>query len=80
MGHPRRAGSDPFSSEFHALSHDVRTPLHHISGFAELLLLHGHLDSTQATYVDAILRASAALQDSVLERLERAQDAEPELP
>ena len=64
---------DPFSSEFHTLSHDLRTPLNHINGFAELLLLGGGLDSTQASYVDAILRASQALQETVFAYLERAQ-------
>jgi signal transduction histidine kinase len=63
----------PFSSEFHTLSHDLRTPLNHINGFAELLVLGGGLDSTQESYVEAILRASQALQDTVLAYLERAQ-------
>jgi len=64
---------DAFSSDFHALSHDLRTPLNHINGFAELLLLGGGLDSTQESYVDAILRASHALQETVLAYLERAE-------
>ena len=62
-----------FSSDFHTLSHDLRTPLNHINGFAELLLLGGGLDSTQESYVEAILRASQVLQDTVLAYLERAQ-------
>jgi signal transduction histidine kinase len=68
-------GKDAFSSEFHTLSHDLRTPLNHINGFAELLLLYGGLDATQATYVDAILRASQTLQATVLRYLEKAQPA-----
>lgn len=64
---------DTFSSDFHALSHALRTPLNHIHGFAELLLLGGGLDSAQVSYVEAILRASQALQDTVLAHLERAQ-------
>lgn len=68
--------ADPFSSDFHALSHDLRTPLNHIHGFAELLLLGGELDNTQMRYVEAILRASRALQDVVLGYLDRA---DPEL-
>ena len=78
MGHSLRkesGESEPFSSEFHSLSHDLRTPLNHINGFAELLLLGGGLDSTQASYVDAILRASQALQETVFAHLERAQSA-----
>jgi len=66
---------DAFSSDFHTLSHDLRTPLNHINGFAELLLLGGGLDSTQESYVEAILRASQVLQDTVLAYLERAQPA-----
>lgn len=64
---------DAFSSDFHALSHDLRTPLNHINGFAELLLLGGGLDSTQESYVEAILRASQSLQDTVLTYLDREQ-------
>ena len=59
------------------MSHDLRTPLNHIHGFAELLLLGGGLDSTQESYVEAILRASQALQDTVLGYLERAQAESP---
>ena len=68
---------DAFSSDFHTLSHDLRTPLNHINGFAELLLLAGDLDSAQESYVEAILRASNTLQEIVLAYLERAQ---PDLP
>lgn len=63
----------PFSSEFHTLSHDLRTPLNHINGFAELLLLHGGLDSTQESYVEAILRSSHALKETVLAYLDEAE-------
>ena len=76
MSNPRHAASerrDAFSSNFHTLSHDLRTPLNHINGFAELLLLHGGLDPTQRSYVEAILRASHALQSAVLGHLERAE-------
>jgi signal transduction histidine kinase len=66
-----------FSSDFHALSHDLRTPLNHINGFAELLLLGGGLDGAQQSYVEAILRASEALQTTVLAYLERAQPESP---
>jgi len=67
---------DAFSSDFHTLSHDLRTPLNHINGFAELLLLGGALDSTQESYVEAILRASQTLQETVLAYLEREQAKE----
>ena len=67
---------DAFSSDFHTLSHDLRTPLNHINGFAELLLLGGGLDSSQESYVEAILRSSQTLQDIVLAYLERAQPRE----
>lgn len=63
----------PFSSEFHTLSHDLRTPLNHINGFAELLLLGGGLDSTQGSYVEAILRSSHALKETVLAYLDEAE-------
>ena len=71
--HKESGRSDAFSSDFHTLSHDLRTPLNHINGFAELLLLGGGLDSTQESYVEAILRASQTLQDTVLAYLEREQ-------
>ena len=76
MAHPlqRESGRhEAFSSDFHALSHDLRTPLNHINGFAELLLLGGALDGTQESYVEAILRASQQLQETVLAYLEREQ-------
>ncbi len=66
---------DAFSSDFHRLQHDLRTPLNHINGFAELLLLGGDLDSTQEGYVEAILRASKTLQDTVLAHLARTERA-----
>ena len=68
---------EAFSSDFHTLSHDLRTPLNHINGFAELLLLGGGLDNAQEGYVEAILRASQALQDTVLAYLERTQPEGP---
>ena len=69
------AGRDAFATDFHALSHEVRTPLNHINGFAELLRLRGGLDPTQASYVEAILVACAALQDAILKRLDAADPA-----
>jgi signal transduction histidine kinase len=75
----RKADSrEAFSSDFHTLSHDLRTPLNHIHGFAELLLLNGDLDGTQESYVEAILRASQSLQDTVLAYLEREEAGRPE--
>lgn len=68
-------GRGAFSSEFHRLSHDLRTPLQHINGFAELLLLGGDLDSTQQGYVEAILRAGKTLQETVLAHLARVESA-----
>lgn len=68
---------EAFSSDFHTLSHDLRTPLNHINGFAELLLLGGGLDSAQQSYVEAILRASQVLQETVLVYLERTQAETP---
>ena len=73
---PESGRRDAFSSDFHTLSHDLRTPLNHINGFAELLLLGGTLDSTQESYVEAILRASQTLQETVLAYLEREQAKE----
>ena len=66
-------GRAAFSSDFHTLSHDLRTPLNHINGFAELLLLGGGLDATQEGYVEAILRASKTLQDTVLAHLAKVE-------
>lgn len=75
----RKAGNhEAFSSDFHTLSHDLRTPLNHIHGFAELLLLNGGLDGAQASYVEAILRASQSLQDTVLAYLDREEAGRPE--
>ena len=71
--HKESGRHDAFSSDFHTLSHDLRTPLNHINGFAELLLLGGSLDNTQESYVEAILRASSALQETVLAYLEGLQ-------
>lgn len=71
---PRESGRrEAFSSDFHALSHDLRTPLNHINGFAELLLLGGGLDATQEGYVEAILRASQSLQETVFAYLDVAE-------
>jgi signal transduction histidine kinase len=60
----------PFGSYLHQLSHDLRTPLTHVQGFAELLLLDDSLSPAQSEYVHAILRGSELLNDAVLEHLE----------
>jgi signal transduction histidine kinase len=79
-GQRRSERHDAFSSDFHTLSHDLRTPLNHINGFAELLLLGGGLDGTQESYVEAILRASQSLQETVFAYLEREQAEQPAQP
>jgi signal transduction histidine kinase len=60
----------PFSSYIHQLSHDVRTPLNHINGFAELLLLDGDLSATNAQYVSAIIQGSQALQAAIFSHID----------
>lgn len=60
----------PFETYFHQLSHDLRTPLNHINGFAEVLLMADSLDEHQADYVRCILRASTELQAAVLAHLD----------
>jgi len=67
---PFRCGSQQaFGSYLHQLSHDMRTPLNHIGGFAELLLLDEELGSVNGQYVEAILEGSEALKVAVVEHL-----------
>lgn len=63
-----------FDSPFHELSHDLRTPLNHITGFAELLLMDPSLGLASREYVHAILSGGATLQASVISYLERIDD------
>ncbi|WP_181558473.1 MULTISPECIES: histidine kinase dimerization/phospho-acceptor domain-containing protein [unclassified Sphingobium] len=58
-----------FDTYFHTLSHDLRTPLTHITGFAELLKLDGNLGATQQEYASAIVSACSELQNTVLAHL-----------
>lgn len=65
----------PFETYFHQLSHALRTPLNHINGFAEILLLNNDLDENQADYVRCILQASNDLQTAVLTHLDQVGEA-----
>jgi signal transduction histidine kinase len=58
-----------FDTYFHTLSHDLRTPLNQISGFAELLNLDQTLAVAHKEYVAAIVSACGALHDTVLAHL-----------
>ena len=71
-----------FPSYFHTLSHDLRTPLNHINGFAELLSLDDGLAQSHKEYADAIMTACGALNNVVLAHLQLIErsfcnDAEP---
>lgn len=65
------ARGEDFDSPFHELSHDLRTPLNHITGFAELLLMDRSLGLANREYVHAILSGGATLKASVISYLDR---------
>lgn len=65
------ARGEDFDSPFHELSHDLRTPLNHITGFAELLLMDQSLGLANREYVHAILSGGATLKASVISYLDR---------
>jgi signal transduction histidine kinase len=61
------------------VSHELRNPLTHMIGFAELLRGHGALEETDASYVEILVaegRRLAALLDDFLDlqRIDRAAD------
>lgn len=66
-----------FDSEFHRLSHDLRTPLNHINGFAQLLLMDRGLSPANAAYARAILSGGETLEAAVISYLDRAEEAAP---
>lgn len=66
-----------FGSDLHQLSHDLRTPLNHINGFAELLLMDEGLSPRSAEYVRAILSGGKVLQAAVLSYLDGVDAARP---
>ena len=66
---------DRFDTYFHTLSHDLRTPLNHISGFAELLNLDGGLAAAQKEYAEAIISACCELNCAVLAHLQLIEDS-----
>jgi signal transduction histidine kinase len=59
-----------FDTYFHTLSHDLRTPLNHISGFAELLHLSEDLAAAHREYALAIISACGDLHSAVLAHLQ----------
>ena len=66
---------DRFDTYFHTLSHDLRTPLNHISGFAELLHLSDGLAEAHKEYVLAIMSACVELNSSVLAHLQLVESS-----
>lgn len=69
---------DPrFDTYFHTLSHDLRTPLTQITGFAELLNLDQNLAGDQREYTAAILSACNELTSSVLAHLRLIENSLP---
>lgn len=70
----RETGQQCFESDFHKLSHDLRTPLNSITGFAELLLLDKKLSPESADYIRAILSGGEALTEAVTALLDRAEE------
>lgn len=62
-----------FATQFHRLSHDLRTPLNQINGFAELLSLDESLAGHQREYALAIVSACGALTSAVLAHLETVE-------
>jgi len=61
---------DRFDTYLHTLSHDLRTPLHQISGFAELLNFDDGLPVAQKEYAEAIMSACGELKNTVLAHLQ----------
>lgn len=77
-----RKDSDPdlqaFTSYAHRLSHDVRTPLGHIIGFAELLLMDEQPDLVRKDYIRAILEGGMSLRSAILHHIHAFEN--PSLP
>lgn len=65
---PRR--DSRFDTYFHTLSHDLRTPLNQITGFAALLKLDESLAVAQKEYAAAIVSACDELNNAVLAHLQ----------
>jgi signal transduction histidine kinase len=64
-----------FDTYFHTLSHDLRTPLNHITGFAELLNLDEGLAVAQKEYAEAIMAACGELNNAVLAHLQLIENS-----
>jgi signal transduction histidine kinase len=71
--------NEHFDTEFHKLSHDLRTPLNWIGGFAELLLMDKGLSAANADYVRAILLGSEEITAAVISYLDRAEANTPKM-
>lgn len=65
----------------YAVSHDLRVPLRHITGFIDLLLNHVHnqLDPTSAHYLDVIAESSAKMGQLIDALLRFARTTRAEL-